>query len=49
MELHTLNINKYVAHKNATAIAAAAAAAAALVTATTDVGGGKTCFLAVNK
>ena len=49
MELYTLNISKYVAHQNPTAIAAAAAAAAALVTATTDVVSGQTCFVAVNK
>ena len=42
MELNTLNISKYVAHKNSTAKAAAAAATAALVTATTYVGSGQT-------
>ena len=44
-------IRKYVAHNNLTARVAAAAdaAVAALVTATTDVGSGQTCFVAVNK
>ena len=51
MELYTLNMSKYVAHINPTekAAAAAAAAAAASVTATTDIGSGQTCFVAVNK
>ena len=46
-----MNISKYVAHYNlrAKAAAAAAGAAAALVTATTDVGSGQSCFVAVSK
>ena len=51
MELYTLNIRKYIAHKNlkVKAAAAADAAEAALITATTDLGSGLTCFVAVNK